>query len=486
MTSPKQEQLSQYLSELEEIDGLLKKRKVENGIFYYIPNPKQYKFHCSRAKRILYVGSNRSGKTSAGMCECVMHALGWYPEWYPKEKRRDTAQKILWISPLFAHLIKFVEPKLMSFLPKEAIVRKPKRTAEGAITHLEIKHSSGGISTIEWMSQEQSLSAFEGADYDIVVADEPLARAIFTAVTRGLIDRGGIMFMLFTPIEQQWIKEELCDNADGKFIELFQADIEDNLFDIKGNPILNKEYIKEFERTLSEDDKEIRLHGRWYHLSGMVFKELDRSVHVIDDFPVPKDAPIWYVLDPHDRNPHWSNWIFMDKTMDCFVCGEFIRTGEPTEFTKEVFAHEKAMNWKPRRRIIDPNFGNKPKSVGSKIRVIDQFKASGMRNLVLGVDEQEGGRLKIRTALRFDKTKPIGISNRPKLYFFKNGARESYRSLSNLQYEDWTKKATEVKGLRENLQQKNKHIHDVLLYLYNSNPRYEQIRVEDDLEKPIY
>ena len=438
---------------------------------------------------------HNSGKTEGAVAEVLFHLLGWYPEWgeyngvvydYPKEKRYVGSVKVLWISPQFEHILKFVEPKFDKFLPKDKIVKKPKRNSDGSLKHMEIRHSSGGISVIDFASQEQPLMAFEGSDYDIVVADEPLARPIFTAVARGLVDRGGKMIMVFTPITEQWIKEDICDKADGKFIELFQADIMDNLFNIKGLPILNKEYIKEFEKLLSDDEKETRLRGRWYHMSGMVFKELDKDVHVVDDHKVPQGCPIYFIIDPHDRNPHWGIWVYLDKCMDAYVCGEMIKHGEPKEYSKAVLEYEKANMWKVRKRIIDPNFGNKPKSVGSNIRVIDLFRTSGLNNLILGNDEEEAGKLLIRTALKFDKSKPVSLTNRPKLYFYKNAAKESFRSLSNFQYEDWTKKSQEAKGLREKAMERNKHIFDCIKYFYNSNPRYEQIKVTDDLDKPIY
>lgn len=491
----KAEEVKKYFKELEEIERLLVQRKVDRGIEYYIPNAKQYRFHCSLAKRIVFISGNRTGKTSSATCEVLFNALGWYPDWgeinghhyeYPEGKKKYGPQRVLWISPHFEHILKFVEPKFEKYLPKDALVKKPKRNSDGSWKHLEVKHSSGGVSIIDFASQEQPLVAFEGSDYDLIVADEPLSRPIFTAVTRGLVDRGGRMLMVFTPISEQWIKEEICDNADGKFIDLIEADIMDNLFDIKGNTILNKEYIKEFEMLLPSDEKEIRLRGKWYHMSGMVFKELEKEAHVVPDHKVNKDCPIYFILDPHDRNPHWGIWVYIDKTEDAFVCGEMIKKGEPTEYTKAVLAYEKNMGWRVRKRLIDPNFGNKPKSVGSRIRVIDQFKAAGLNNLMLANDEQEGGKFKIRTALRYDKNQPIGLRNRPKLYFFKDAARESYKSLANLQYEEWNKKTQENKEMNEKMQEKNKHIYATLVYFYNSNPRYEQIRVTDDLDKPIY
>jgi len=484
---PKKEHLKKYLEELEQIESLLKKRKDESGILYYTPNPKQYKFHCSKAKRILYVGSNRSGKTESAMAELVMHATGLYPDWYPEHKRRDIPQKILWVSPTFEHIQNFVEPKFEKLVPKESIVGKPRRHSYGYLAQVDVRHKSGGVSQVFFKSQEQKLMSFEGSDYDIAISDEPLSRPLYSSIVRGLVDRGGVMIFTLTPIEQQWMKEELCDRADGKFIEMFVADIHDNLFDIKGKPILNKQYIKEFEDSIPEEEREIRIHGRWYHLSGIVFKEIEPSVHRIEDHKVPTDSPVISVTDPHDRNPHWTIWAYIDKTDDVYICGELIATGSPEEYTAKMLAHEKYMNWRVKRRIIDPNFGNKPKAVGSRIRVVDQFRSAGLRGLILGIDDDEAGKVKIREYLKYDKRKPVDISNKPKLYFFKDGARETYRAISNLQYDDWSKHLHDMKELKESVRDKNKHASDVIRYLLCSSPTYERgNRHEEDIDKPIY
>ena len=45
---------------------------------------------------------------------------------------------------------------------------------------------------------------------------------------------------------------------------------------------------------------------------------------------------------------------------------------------------------------------------------------------------------------------------------------------------------TEQEVQKEKMQEKNKHIHACLAYFFNSNPRYEQIIVSDDYDKPLY
>jgi hypothetical protein len=147
---------------------------------------------------------------------------------------------------------------------------------------------------------------------------------------------------------------------------------------------------------------------------------------------------------------------------------------------------EKARGYKVRKRVIDPNFGNKPQAVGSRVRVIDQFRNCGMKGMILGTDDDEAGKMRIREYLKFDKMKPVDISNRPKLYFFKERAAKTWKAVMNLQYEDWQRKIAEDKALKEKVKDKNKHAADTLRYLLLSNPRWEKPYIAEDLEKPIY
>ena len=482
---PVLERNRQLIFELDEIERTLVHRKKSSGISYYIPNKKQLEFHKSTARNIMLLGSNRAGKTHALVSDFIMHATGNYMDWYPEEKKLYHAPKLLFIALSFEAIKKYIEPKFNSLLPSD-LIKGTRRASDGHITQYTIKHVTGNTSQIDFSSQEQDSMAFEGSDYDLAGSDEPLKRYIFIAVSRGLVDRGGRFLFAMTPIIQPWMKEELCDKADGKFCDVIHSVMTDNLEDIEGNPILTKEAIKFFEGLLTEDEKEMRLYGRWFHMSGIVYKEFDQGVHVIDDAVVDKSLPVFFVLDPHDRNPHCGIWAYVDKTDDVVICDELIQGGTPEEYSKAVLSLEKERGYKIRKRIIDPNFGNKPQSVGSRIRVVDQFRNSGLKNMILGIDDDEAGKLRVRSYLKFDRSKKVDISNKPKIFFFKQRAFKTWRAISNLQYADWQKKTSEDRELKESVKDKNKHFSDTLRYLLLSNPKYERTYSPEEVDKPIY
>src|SRR5574343_326920 len=71
------------------------------------------------------------------------------------------------------------------------------------------------------------------------------------------------------------------------------------------NVYLSKEAIEEFERSLSGEEKECRIHGKALHLAGLVYKEFQWDRHVMaKQFIPPKTWPHYFYIDPHPQTPH--------------------------------------------------------------------------------------------------------------------------------------------------------------------------------------
>jgi hypothetical protein len=64
-----------------------------------------------------------------------------------------------------------------------------------------------------------------------------------------------------------------------------------------------REGIDEYLKTLDPEEREAREKGLWKHLSGLVYKELDRDVHVYEDFSIPRPWMKIEGVDPHDAHP---------------------------------------------------------------------------------------------------------------------------------------------------------------------------------------
>ena len=451
------------LVELEKLRIIINNRRQQRGIDFYIPNTIQYQAHCSKAKVICIVKGNRMGGSTFGACEVAYHITKKYPDWFPKERRFRRPIKIRIATDRFFKIDSVIEPKLREFMPAKEIIRV-RRSPQGYISKLHTKDGS----MIEFLTSEQDQMAWEGQDLDFFWGDEPQKRSHWIATKRGLLDRSGYSVFTFTPLIEPWMKEELVDKADGKIVEVFYGTTRDNLYDIKGNRILKEEDIREFENLLTDDEKETRIYGKFFHLKGLVYKEFNPSVHLIDDFKYEDGYPVICVLDPHDRLPHHIIWAMVDRINDIYIIYEIVKDGTIQEISALIRATEQYFGWRVVKRLIDPNFGRKP-LLSTGLSVIDEFFKYKV-SFCEADDDKVTGHLKVKQMLHYDSKRPLDINNKPKLFFVKDRVPKTIHSMLNYQYEEW--RSNQDRDPKETEKPKDCHGADVTRYLCMSNPEF--------------
>jgi hypothetical protein len=455
----------------DELDSLLAELTdlVEPSPLNYVPHPKQKLFHQSTHKLRLLCGGNQSGKTESGAAEDVMHATGLYPDWYPEEGRIKGANKGRVVVTDFTAGAMVYEEKLWRYLPKR-LVKNVYRTVHGSIRRIVIKHSSGGLSQIEMMTHEQDDLAFESWTGNWAHFDEPPPREKYSAMRRGLMALKGRCWFTLTPISQPWLYDEfLAKDTE----EIFYLKV-----DIRDNPHVSEDEIKSFEATLTEDEKEARIHGAFKHLSGLVYKEFDPSVHVIpmDRIKMDFNWPTYFVTDPHDQKPHFGIWAKVDPMGTIYVIGEAMYKGTFKEYADHVLLREKctpewAIDPTNILRILDPNKGNTPSAVNG-LKLKTEFANHGLYFKADVNDDIATGHLAVAERLRYDKTKPLDGLNHPKIYFIKEATPKCVEYFQKYTWSEWRGKAKDEKGLKEKPMEKYKDFPDCIRYLVMSNPVY--------------
>lgn len=453
----------ELLNQLAQLQSLINFRKKQRGVDFYVPNQTQANAHRSKAKTICYIGGNRSGKSTWGAVELTWAVTKKYPEWFPKERRFNRPVKVRVATDRFFKIDSVIEPKIREYIPKTEI-RQVRRSPQGYLSKMIIRDGS----TIEFLTMEQDLMAFEGQDLDLFWGDEPIERRRFIATQRGLVDRAGFSLLTFTPLIEPWMKDELIDKADGSRIAAFTADIRDNKYDIMGNSILREDDIRQFESMLTEDEKATRIHGKFFHLKGLVYKEFDTNVHCLDNFHYEEGYPVICVLDPHDRLPHHIIWAMVDRINDVYVMFELVKEGTIQELAAMIKATEKYFGWRVVKRLIDPNFGRKP-LLSTGLNVIDELYKYKV-NFTEADDNDATGRLKVKEMLHYDRTRPIDINNKPKLYFVRDKCPITIRSIMNYQYAEW--KGNQDRDAKEEDKPKDTHGADTVRYLCISQPSF--------------
>lgn len=454
-----EEEIDVELAELEELERLTKT--------LYIPHPKQKLFHCAPNTVRAVFGGNRSGKSEMGVNEAKFHSTGRYPDWYPEDKR--------WSYPTRGRIVvtdyrkgggEVIEPKIKQWFDPDTIVKFEK--SMGNLVKVHVQHISGGISTFDIMTHEQDTMQFEGWSGHWVWFDEPPPRDKYISCLRGLVDFCGRAFITATPISEPWLYDEIMLNT--------EQDCWHVAVSIYDNPYLSDEGRKIMISSLTDEEKEARVHGKFLHLTGRVYKELDTNVHLLDVMPVSSYSwPVYFVLDPADRRPHHGIWAKVDPFGTIYVIDEIVFKGTIKDTSKEILIRERVNHIRPLEviRILDPNKGKTPSAV-SGLKLIDEFSSHAVYFTANVNDDVALGHLAVKERLSYDKNNPVSSTNHPKIYFIREKTRECVKQLLSYVWDDWRGRNASSRSEKEQVKDINKDMPDCIRYLCMSNPVFFQ------------
>lgn len=156
-----------------------------------------------------FMAGNRCGKSIAGAFEAACHATGEYPDWWEGRRfyepthgwavgstaraTRDTAQKEL-IGPIGAWGTGMIpRDKIGKFWALSGVPQ--------GIDIIQVKHVSGGWSTIGFKNYEQPLPAFYGTALDWAWLDEECPQDIYNEILIRTMTTNGLVFNTFTPLK---------------------------------------------------------------------------------------------------------------------------------------------------------------------------------------------------------------------------------------------------------------------------------------------
>lgn len=163
----------------------------------------------ARYNERVFMAGNRCGKSVAGAYESACHATGVYPVWWAGRRfdkpthgwavgstaraTRDTAQKEL-IGPVGAWGTGMIpKDKLGKYW---ALAGVPQ-----GIDIIQVRHVSGGWSTIGFKNYEQPLQAFYGTALDWVWPDEECPQEYYNEMLIRTMTTNGLIYNTFTPLK---------------------------------------------------------------------------------------------------------------------------------------------------------------------------------------------------------------------------------------------------------------------------------------------
>lgn len=260
-------------------------RKLFNKLTFFKPYPKQCEFFDAglTAKERLLIAGNQLGKTEAGAFEMACHLTGLYPEWWLGHRFdhpvkawaacesgllvRDGAQAKLCGEP------GVTEAFGTGFIPKKLIVGQPTlgRGVTNGFDTVQVRHTSGGISTLGFKSYEQGRQKFQSATLDLMWCDEEPPLDIYMECLARLTATQGILMMTFTPllggtaVVHRFLEEEADDRA------TVGMDIKDALH-------ISPERAQEIEASYPSYMRDARVHGIPMLGSGRIFRIAEENI----------------------------------------------------------------------------------------------------------------------------------------------------------------------------------------------------------------
>jgi phage terminase large subunit-like protein len=251
--------------------GLIKQATRPN-IFGYVPHDKQFLFHKSTAKVILYIGGNRSGKTTGGAVEAIYRLGGRHP--YKQVKPAPVYGRAHSVDFLYG-CDKIILPEIQRWCPPSLLVNGSWEDSYDK-NHRTLTFSNKSV--LEFKSYEQDLDKFAGTSRDFNWYDEEPPRHIYNESQARLIDVNGDAFLTMTPVDgMTWVYDEIYepykDSSDSNYLVI---EIE-----MTENPHITKEAAELYLSTLDKDERTARQRGEFVAMGGRIFKNFSYQVHVV-------------------------------------------------------------------------------------------------------------------------------------------------------------------------------------------------------------
>lgn len=338
------------------------------------------------------------------------------------------------------------------------------------------------------MTYEQDAKEFESATLGWAIFDEPPPEAIYKA-TVSRMRTGGVIMIFATPlIGSAWMYDHLFASPDRVRLEdmdklkpgqraigVVEADIEDNCVEHGIRGILEHEHIVKMVNEYTEEEKLARASGKFQHLTGLVFKQFSRGIHVIKPFAINKeDYTVYQALDPHPRNPDACVWIAVDRKGTCFVIDELYLSGKTKELASRINAKDD--RYRVVSRVIDPSAFNDDQHRDKEKTLACSLEDYGIHYEPASKKRTESDR-KIRDAIEYEK-KDGEMIFAPKLYFFDTCVRTIWE-MEHYQWAEWTGKTKDKKSPSEKPMDKDDHCIECIGRILIQDPTFEE-QIDDD------
>lgn len=357
------------------------KYKQQNKLKFYKPYAKQKEFHAhssTKRERGLLAG-NQLGKTVSAGAEVAMHLTGQYPEWWTgrrysrptrwmagsesAELTRKGVQRVLLGPP------ETKEQWGTGSIPADCIVdTTPRPGVPDAVAVINVRHVSGGISSIQLNSYDQGRSKWQAETVDGVWLDEePPEDVYFEAITRTNVG-GGLILLTMTPLKgmSSIVRRYLSEPSEDRVAVSMTIDDVDHY---------TAEEKAKIIASYPAHEREARTKGIPTLGSGRIFPVTEESISCAP-FQIPDYWPQINGLDFGWDHPTAAVNLAWDRDSDCIYVTKTHKKSEQTP----VFHAAAIKPWGVWIPVAWPHDGLQHDK-GSGDQLAEQYRAQGLNML---------------------------------------------------------------------------------------------------------
>ena len=322
------------------------------------------------------MAGNQVGKTIAGAFEAAIHATGRYPaDWGGKRFDKPT---VGWAAGVTSETTRDTVQRLLlgrandhgtGSIPAECIVgTTAARGVADQIDTINIKHESGGTSSIALKSYEKGREKWQGETLDWVWFDEEPEYPIYSEGLTRTNATGGITWMTFTPLlgMSDVVKRFLIEKSPDRSVTTMTIDDAEHY-----TPQQRKQIIDSY----LEYEREARINGIPVLGSGRVFpvvEELLRETAIT----IPDHWARIVGLDIGWDHPTAAVWLAHDRDTDTVHVTDCYRVREQTPIVHSAAIKARG-DWIP---VAWPHDGLQHDK-GSGIEIAQQYRNQSVKML---------------------------------------------------------------------------------------------------------
>jgi len=279
--------------------------------------------------------ANQSGKSRSAAAEVAIQAIGKYPSWWQGKRFANHIEVLVCGTTneecrninqrqLLGKITEDREPDGTGWIPRDMIKKVTFRQCgvPNVVDMAEIRHVSGGVSTLMFKSYEQGPTKFQGVQFDLAWLDEePEDPKLWPEIQTRLIVRHG--HILFTRTPLFGMTDMVRHFLEGKISGCYHV-----IASLDDAPHMTAEMKEKYLQRWPIHERDTRARGIPMMGEGLVYAIADDSI-VCEPFEIPNHFRKIVGIDFGIDHPFAAVWAAYDGDTDIiYLYSEYMESGQ--------------------------------------------------------------------------------------------------------------------------------------------------------------